>query len=143
MAGLQLSGIGLTLANSNPLSGAPGLTAVQNASGRTSPTAPLNRGPLAAEASDGAPDTSTDTSAALAPKVPSNAPPLGTGAPSDAIGTQMVLVFDDQTHSMTVKILDILTQKVEQPLPLPSGNTAAQSMVLGQGGSGTLVDTKA
>jgi len=143
MAGLQVSGIGLSAANANPTASAPALTAAPNTSGRASPAVPLDRGPLATEASHGAPGTGNDPSVTLTPKMPSSAPPPGTGAPSDAIGTQMVLVFDDQTHSMTVKILDILTQKVEQPLPLPSGNTAAQSMVLGQGGSGTLVDTKA
>jgi len=143
MAGLQISGIALTVANGNPLAATPGLTPAPNASGRVSPAAPLNRGLLAAQASDGAPETGTDTSAALGPKTPSSTSAAGTGAPSDAIGTQMVLVFDDQTHSMTVKILDIFTQKVEQPLALPSANTTTQSTVLGQGASGTLVDTKA
>jgi len=143
MASLQLSGIALIVGNGNPLAGALGSTATSNANGRASPTVPLNRGPLAAEASDGAPAPGPNTSAALAPKMPENTPPPSNGAASDAIGTQMVLVFDDQTHSMTVKILDILTQKVEQPLPLQSGGTAAQSTVMGQGGSGTLVDTKA
>ena len=143
MASLQLSGIASTTASGNLAVGAPVPAAGSNTNGRATPAGALNRSPNAAEAAGGPPDSASESPAALAPKIPGSAPPAGSGAPSDAIATQMVLVFDDQTHSMTVKILDILTQKVEQPPPLPLGATVAQSTVSGQGGSGTLVDTTA
>jgi len=58
------------------------------------------------------------------------------------IGTQMVLVFDDQTHAMSIKMLDIETQKLVQPA-LPEAEPAATRALSGPSSSGTLVDTKA
>jgi len=143
MVSLQLSGIAASMGNGNPaLAGALTPPAAPNLSGRAVPTGPLNRGAPATDAAAGAPESGTDTAAPLAPKAPSSAPTPGADT-SEAIGTQMVLVFDDQTRSMTVKILDIFTQKIEQPAPLPLGTTAAQGTMSGQGGSGSLVDTKA
>jgi len=144
MVSLQLSGIAASMGNGNPAAaGALTPPATPNMSGRAVPKGPLDRGAPATDAADGAPESGTDTAAPLAPKVPSSAPPPSADTSSEAIGTQMVLVFDDQTRSMTVKILDIFTQKVEQPAPLPLGTAAAQSTMSGQGGSGTLVDTRA
>jgi hypothetical protein len=61
-----------------------------------------------------------------------------------AIGTQMVLVFDDQTRSMTIKILDIETQKVQQPLfPDAAPASASGSAQSGPPATGTLINTKA
>ena len=140
----QLSAIASSVANSNLTAASPLTpTAPPNMSGRAAPTGPLNRGAPVTDVADGAPESGTDATARLAPKVPSSAPPLSADTSSEAIGTQMVLVFDDQTRSMTVKILDIFTQKVEQPASLPLGTAAAQSTMSGQGGSGTLVDTRA
>ncbi len=107
--------------------GQAGTTAVGHgrASAATNlPGVPRATDPAAATASDGA------AAQAAAPK-----PAL------DAIGTQMVLVFDDQTHAMTVKMLDIETQKVQQPLlfdtvPASGSGTAKPA-------SGTLVNTTA
>lgn len=130
MVSLQLSAIASSLANDN-----------LKLAGTLTPS--LDRGPLAADAADGTSESGTNTAAALATKVPSSAPPPGAERSAQAIGTQMVLVFDDQTRSMTVKILDIFTQKVEQPAPLALETAAAQGAISGQGGSGTLVDTKA
>lgn len=59
-----------------------------------------------------------------------------------ANGTQLVFVFDDQTHHFAVKLLDIQTQKVVQELP-PAAMRAAASALAGPPASGTLVDTKA
>jgi len=65
------------------------------------------------------------------------------GQTADAIGTQLVLVFDDQTHTMTVKLLDIETQKVEQPPAYEMPASPAGGKLPGQLSSGALVDTKA
>jgi hypothetical protein len=143
MASVQLSGIASTLASGNAAAGAPVPTVGSNASGRATPTGALNRGPHVGDAAGVPTGSASDTPVALAPKIPDSAPPADGGAASNAIATQMVLVFDDQTHSMTVKILDILTQKVEPPPPLPLETTVVQGTFSRQGGSGTLVDTKA
>jgi len=59
-----------------------------------------------------------------------------------ANGTQLVFVFDDQTHHFAVKLLDIQTQKVVQELPAAAMRAAASALT-GSPASGTLVDTKA
>jgi uncharacterized FlaG/YvyC family protein len=59
-----------------------------------------------------------------------------------ANGTQLVFVFDDQTHHFAVKLLDIQTQKVVQEIP-PAAMHATASALAGPPGSGALVDTKA
>jgi hypothetical protein len=59
-----------------------------------------------------------------------------------AIGTQLVFVFDNQAHHMTVKLLDIQTQKVVQEVPTQA-MPAAASTLSGPSISGALVDTAA
>jgi len=59
-----------------------------------------------------------------------------------AIGTQLVFVFDDQAHHLAVKLLDVQTQKVVQQIPGAS-MPAKASALAGAAPSGTLVDTKA
>ena len=59
-----------------------------------------------------------------------------------AIGTQLVFVFDDQTHHLSVKLLDIQTQKVVQEIPTAAMRATA-SALSGPSTSGALVDTKA
>jgi uncharacterized FlaG/YvyC family protein len=59
-----------------------------------------------------------------------------------ANGTQLVFVFDDQTHHFAVKLLDIQTQKIVQEL-LPAAMRATASALSGSAASGALVDTKA
>ncbi|HXY05101.1 MAG TPA: hypothetical protein VEI05_01025 [Burkholderiaceae bacterium] len=65
------------------------------------------------------------------------------GQTSSPIGTQMVLVFDDQTHSMTVKLLDIETQKVEQSPAYEMASAGSEAKLPTQLGRGTLINTKA
>lgn len=55
--------------------------------------------------------------------------------------TQLVFVFDDQTHHFAVKLLDIQTQKVVQQIP-PAAMPATVEALTGAAGSGALVDTK-
>ncbi len=78
---------------------------------------------------------------------PATAKPAAAKPALDAIGTQMVLVFDDQTHVMTVKILDIETQKVQQPLApddTPAiASRASSATTAAVPASGTLINTKA
>ena len=59
-----------------------------------------------------------------------------------AIGTQLVFVFDDQTHHLSVKLLDIQTQKVVQEIPTAAMRATANALS-GPSASGSLVDTKA
>ncbi len=59
-----------------------------------------------------------------------------------AIGTQLVFVFDDQAHHLSVKLLDIQTQKVVQQVPA-AAMYATASALSGPSASGALVDTKA
>lgn len=59
-----------------------------------------------------------------------------------ASGTQLVFVFDDQLQHMTVKLLDVQTQKVVQQVP-GLAMPAKASALAGAPASGALVDTKA
>lgn len=69
----------------------------------------------------------------------------------EAIGSQMVLVFDDQAHAMTVKMLDIETQKVPQELPGAPGvstpaalaSSSTSTATAGVPAPGAYVNTKA
>ena len=66
----------------------------------------------------------------------------GANAAMAASGTLLVFVFDDQTHHMAVKVLDVQTQKVVQQIPLQH-MPAMASALAGDSPSGNLVDTKA
>jgi uncharacterized FlaG/YvyC family protein len=66
----------------------------------------------------------------------------GANAALAASGTLLVFVFDDQAHHMTVKLLDVQTQKVVQQIPLQH-MPATASALSGDTASGALVDTKA
>lgn len=59
-----------------------------------------------------------------------------------AIGTQLVFVFDDQSHHLAVKLLDVQTQKVVQQIP-SAAMPATASALAASSASGALVDTKA
>ena len=59
-----------------------------------------------------------------------------------AIGTQLVFVFDDQTHHMAVKLLDRQTQKIVQQVP-PEKMQATANALAAHPTSGALIDTKA
>ncbi len=59
-----------------------------------------------------------------------------------AIGTQLVFVFDDQSHHLSVKLFDVQTQKVVQQIP-PAAMPATASALSASSASGALVDTKA
>jgi|GEM_PF-2544932 len=59
-----------------------------------------------------------------------------------AIGAQLVFVFDDQTHHMAVKLLDMQTQKIVQQVP-PEKMQATASALAEHPTSGALVNTKA
>jgi len=58
-------------------------------------------------------------------------------------GTQMVFVFDDHAHHMSVKLLDVQTQKVVQELQPQAAIKAAQGLSGDKPTSGALVDTTA
>lgn len=59
-----------------------------------------------------------------------------------ATGTQMVFVFDDHSHHMSVKLLDVQTQKVVQEMQ-PHAVINAAKVLSGSSPSGALVDTTA
>jgi hypothetical protein len=165
MTTLRISGalgaIGAAALGTDALAPASSPPATAGTGGSSSAT-PNEANPAPAASSAGAArDPGSSTTAAA--KAPAAKPS------TEAIGMQMVLVFDDQTHSMTVKLLDIETQKVAPP-PLSgisssgassasasaassSVSTAAASKLSaadasaadasGPPGSGALVDTTA
>jgi uncharacterized FlaG/YvyC family protein len=57
------------------------------------------------------------------------------------INTQLVFVFDDQSHHADVKLLDIQTQKVVKQIP-STAMTKTATALSGAQTSGTLVDDK-
>jgi len=59
-----------------------------------------------------------------------------------ATGTQMVFVFDDHAHHMSVKLLDVQTQKVVQEMQ-PQAVIKAAKALSGSSPNGALVDTTA
>jgi uncharacterized FlaG/YvyC family protein len=121
---------------------APGASSVSPATA----TAPAQSEPAAVVALSGA--------GATAAKTP--APPVtddqvkdaakdaakGSNAATAASGTLLVFVFDDQTHHMAVKVLDVQTQKVVEQTPLQH-MPATASAAAGAAPSGGLIDTRA
>jgi hypothetical protein len=141
MASVQLSGVipgvpGGVAAGAGPVASPPG------GSGGGVLAAPLGRGKTTAPVSVGKAASVGAASTALPGKGQVKATAPGAEPALEAIGTQMVLVFDDQTHTMTVKMLDIETQKVVQQ-DLPEATPQAAHTASGPATSGTLVDTKA
>lgn len=140
MANLLVSGIGSALAGGPTAANAAPLPL---AADRGVPSPPSSRNQATGSMQRARDGSGADTLAAAPDKGAASAAEPGASAASQAIGTQLVLVFDDQTRSMTVKILDIRTQKVDQQTggeaqasePQPTGSAAA--------GSGMLVDTRA
>jgi len=141
MADLQITG----MSGSGGITAASAPAAVTPAEG----AAPVNAG-------NGAPDTT-----AAAPKEPGGAA-APTALPSEhrlksavgdanqalaVSGTQMVFVFDDHAHHMSVKLLDVQTQKVVQEMEPGAAIKAAQALSGNKPGSkppsGALVDTTA
>jgi len=102
----------------------------------------LGRGQVKAAASAAKAASGGETPAAPEAKGQVTATVPRTEPALNPIGTQMVLVFDDQTHAMSIKMLDIETQKVMRPV-LPEAESAATRALAGPSSSGTLVDTKA
>jgi len=144
MAILQLSGgTSFVAADSSAATGAPARPAGPGAAERPAVVPALAGGQVASAPTDADAANGVDEPAALTPKTVASSAHVGADDSSPPIGTQLVLVFDDQTHSMAVKMLDIVTQKVEQTPPSAKAPPGARSASLGQGGSGLLIDTKA
>ncbi|HYB51219.1 MAG TPA: hypothetical protein VED47_08965 [Burkholderiaceae bacterium] len=133
MSSLQLSGIVPVIASK------PGVT---GGGEQAAPPAP-NGGPVQ-RTPRGNPTTARGNEpGASSRQTAGGATPAPASQSSEAIGTQLVLVFDDRTRSMKVKLLDIRTQKVDQP-PLP--DTASEDAAAVPSESATAVvrvDTKA
>ncbi len=142
MASVQLSGV-IPGVSGNAVAGLGVAAPPPRGSGGDGLTPPAGRGQVKAAASAAKSASGGETPPAPAAgkgqvtaAVPRAEPAL------NPIGTQMVLVFDDQTHAMSIKMLDIETQKVMQPVP-PEAESAATHAFAGPSSSGTLVDTKA
>ena len=134
MSSVQFSAIGPVIS---------GGKAAAAATGDPAAPAAANRGQIATAlrgSSTVAPGNGPDAGSA---QTAANAAPPPANQSSDAIGTQLVLVYDDQTRSMKVKLLDIRTQKVDQSLLPETASTDAATAATEATSGGTHVDTKA
>jgi len=143
MADMQITGV--VPAGAGPgtftagVGAVPGVSAVSGggpgpqAGGDSAPGAASSQASAAGEAKvKGTPITEAAVKAAL----------TGANESLTAIGTQLVFVFDDQTHHMAVKLLDARTQKIVQQVP-PEKMPATASALAEHPTKGALVDTKA
>ena len=141
MASVQLSGV-IPSVSGNAAAGLGGTAPPPGGSGGDGLAPALGRGPVKAAASAAKAASGGETPAAPAGKGQATAAEPRAEPALNPIGTQMVLVFDDQTHAMSIKMLDIETQKLIQPV-LPEAESTATRALAGPSSSGTLVDTKA
>ena len=141
MADLQIMGT----------SGSGGITAV-SAPAAVTPVEGAAAGNPGNAAPDPAGAAPKEPGAVPAPAAPPNEHKLksAVGDANHALavsGTQMVFVFDDHAHHMSVKLLDVQTQKVVQEMEPGAAMKAAQALSGGKPGSkppsGALVDTTA
>ena len=142
MADMQITGV--VPAGAGPgtftagVGAVPGVSAVSGGgpgpqAGADSAPAAGSQGSAASEAKvKGTPITEAAVKAAL----------TGANDALSAIGTQLVFVFDDQTHHMAVKLMDARTQKIVQQVP-PEKMPATASALAEHPTKGALVDTKA
>jgi len=133
------------------------IMATSGSGGITAASAPAAVTPVeGASAGNAAPDTAgaapKEPGAVPAPAAPPSEHKLKTavGDANHALaqsGTQMVFVFDDHAHHMSVKLLDVQTQKVVQEMEPGAAIKAAQALSGNKPGSkppsGALVDTTA
>ncbi len=120
---------------------APDAAAVPPTAAQTVSQAAAGKDVLAPAAAPNAPQNKDLPGDPLSPQK-IQAAVTGANKALEAIGTQMVFVFDDQAHHMAVKLLDIQTQKVVQQIP-SAAMPATASALSGPSVSGALVDTSA
>ncbi|HYA66010.1 MAG TPA: hypothetical protein VEE84_04940, partial [Burkholderiaceae bacterium] len=93
MTSLQMTGIGPSIASN----GGAQAVAPPATGGRSAPAAPGNRGWPSAGTDQTYGSGPTDLAVAPGGKAAAQHAPPGAGETSEAIGTQLILVFDDQT----------------------------------------------